>query len=195
MSLEEKRTKVLELFHESKSVFNFKEVEKLAVKKGVIQQSVKDVVKSLVDDDQVFQEKIGIGGFYWSFPSKVVNELQQKISFHEQRRDAGQTELQQLSAELEQSKARIEGTEDRASKKRRLEELQSEEGLLSTELAKYEGNSANALKLLQEGIEVAKTAVNRWSDNLDAGRKYLKNKYQSEKGVLDKLFPEFDYVS
>ena len=53
MSLEEKRTKVLELFHESKSVFNFKEVEKLAVKKGVIQQSVKDVVKSLVDDDQV----------------------------------------------------------------------------------------------------------------------------------------------
>ena len=56
------------------------------------------------------------------FPwSQVVNELQQKISLHEQRRDAGQTELQQLSAELEQSKARIEETEDRASKKRRLE--------------------------------------------------------------------------
>ena len=53
MSLEEKRTAVLELFHESKSVFNYKEVEKLAVKKGVIQQSVKDVVKSLVDDDMV----------------------------------------------------------------------------------------------------------------------------------------------
>jgi len=71
MSLEEKRDKVLELFHESKSVFNYKEVEKLAIKKGVIQQSVKDVVKSLVDDDLVLQEKIGIGGFYWSFPSKV----------------------------------------------------------------------------------------------------------------------------
>lgn len=36
-----------------------KELEKLGPKKGVISQSVKDVIQSLVDDDLVFKDKIG----------------------------------------------------------------------------------------------------------------------------------------
>lgn len=36
-----------------------KELEKLGPKKGVITQSVKDVVQCLVDDDLVFKDKIG----------------------------------------------------------------------------------------------------------------------------------------
>lgn len=40
-------------------VFQLKELEKLGPKKGVISQSVKDVVQSLVDDDLVSKDKIG----------------------------------------------------------------------------------------------------------------------------------------
>ena len=39
--------------------FQLKELEKLGPKKGVISQSVKDVVQSLVDDDLVAKDKIG----------------------------------------------------------------------------------------------------------------------------------------
>ena len=39
--------------------FQLKELEKLGPRKGVISQSVKDVVQSLVDDDLVSKEKIG----------------------------------------------------------------------------------------------------------------------------------------
>lgn len=39
--------------------FQLKELEKLGPKKGVISQSVKDVVQSLVDDDLVLKDKIG----------------------------------------------------------------------------------------------------------------------------------------
>lgn len=39
--------------------FQLKELEKLGPKKGVISQSVKDVVQSLVDDDLVSKDKIG----------------------------------------------------------------------------------------------------------------------------------------
>ena len=39
--------------------FQLKELEKLGPKKGVITQSVKDVVQSLVDDDLVLKDKIG----------------------------------------------------------------------------------------------------------------------------------------
>lgn len=40
-------------------IFQLKELEKLGPKKGVISQSVKDVVQSLVDDDLVAKDKIG----------------------------------------------------------------------------------------------------------------------------------------
>ena len=47
-----------------------KELEKLGSKRGVVQQTVEEVVKSLVDDRLVECEKIGSGNFYWAFPSK-----------------------------------------------------------------------------------------------------------------------------
>ena len=55
LSLEEKRTKVLEIFHESDDVYQLKEIEKIAAGRGVTVQSVKEVVQSLVDDDLVHQ--------------------------------------------------------------------------------------------------------------------------------------------
>lgn len=50
-----------------------KELEKSGPRKGVISQSVKDVVQSLVDDDLVLKEKIGTS------VSKTAYEL--KLSF------------------------------------------------------------------------------------------------------------------
>lgn len=41
-----------------------------------MQQSVKDVLQSLVDDGLVTVEKIGTSNYYWSFPSDV----QQKVA-------------------------------------------------------------------------------------------------------------------
>lgn len=55
LSLEQKREKVLEIFHESDEVYQLKEIEKKAAARGVVAQSVKEVVQSLVDDDLVHQ--------------------------------------------------------------------------------------------------------------------------------------------
>lgn len=41
------------------NILQLRELEKLGPKKGVISQSVKDVVQSLVDDDLVSKDKIG----------------------------------------------------------------------------------------------------------------------------------------
>lgn len=41
-------------------LFQLKELEKMGPKRGVISQSVKDVIQSLVDDDLVAKDKIGI---------------------------------------------------------------------------------------------------------------------------------------
>ena len=36
----------------------------------MIQQSVKDVVQALVDDNDLHQEKIGSSNFFWAFPGE-----------------------------------------------------------------------------------------------------------------------------
>ena len=60
LSLEEKRKKMLEILYETKDFFLLKELEKIAPKqKGIIAQSVKDVLQSLVDDNLVDTDKIG----------------------------------------------------------------------------------------------------------------------------------------
>ncbi|KAM1273712.1 hypothetical protein TB2_023372 [Malus domestica] len=50
---------MLQIFYDSQDFFLLKELEKLGPKKGIISQFVKDVIKSLVDDDLVFKDKIG----------------------------------------------------------------------------------------------------------------------------------------
>jgi hypothetical protein len=41
------------------------DIEKLASKRGVVLQSVKEVLQTLVDDDLVHAEKIGISNYFW----------------------------------------------------------------------------------------------------------------------------------
>lgn len=53
VSADEKLKRMLAIFHESADVFTHADVEKLSVKRGIISQAVKDVLQSLVDDDQV----------------------------------------------------------------------------------------------------------------------------------------------
>lgn len=60
LSVEDKRIKLLEIFHETKDFFQLKELEKLGPKmKGIVSQSVKEVLQSLVDDNLVQMDKIG----------------------------------------------------------------------------------------------------------------------------------------
>ncbi|KAK8286747.1 hypothetical protein V6Z11_D07G011000 [Gossypium hirsutum] len=83
LSLEEKREKILQIFYESQDFFLLKELEKLGPKKGVITQSVKDVVQSLVDDDLVSKDKIGTSVYFWSLPSCAGNQDERETALAE----------------------------------------------------------------------------------------------------------------
>ena len=41
------------------------DVEKIAAKKGVVLQTIKEVLQSLVDDDLVHSERIGASNYFW----------------------------------------------------------------------------------------------------------------------------------
>ncbi|KAJ4845588.1 Meiotic nuclear division protein 1 [Turnera subulata] len=120
LSLDEKREKILQIFYDSQDFFLLKELEKLGPKKGVITQSVKDVVQSLVDDDLVSKDKIGTSVYFWSLPSCAGNQLRDVY----RKLDSDLQSCKKKHAELvEQCAALKKGREDSDEREEALAEL------------------------------------------------------------------------
>ncbi|PHU08158.1 Meiotic nuclear division protein 1 -like protein [Capsicum chinense] len=111
---------MLQIFYDSQDFFlcssvgdvNGKEHEKSGPKKGVISQSVKDVIQSLVDDDLVFKDKIGTSVYFWSLPNCAANQLRtlyRKLETDLQTNQKRHTEL------VEQCNALKKGHEESVS--------------------------------------------------------------------------------
>ena len=77
-----------------------KEIEKFGAKKGVNPMTIKDVNQSLVDDNLVQQDKIGIGQFFWSLPSKAGNDRQTLIKKLDDQ-------ISTTKSDIEESKSKI----------------------------------------------------------------------------------------
>ncbi len=58
MSLAEKREVLLQVFGDSEDVFQLKELEKIASKKGINSMVVKDLLQGMADDDMIHAEKV-----------------------------------------------------------------------------------------------------------------------------------------
>ena len=70
VSAQDKRIRMLEIFQETQDFWQLKELEKMAPKlKGIVSQSVKEVVEGLVSDGLVITEKVGTSNYFWSYPS------------------------------------------------------------------------------------------------------------------------------
>ncbi|XP_061048489.1 tripartite motif-containing protein 2 isoform X1 [Eubalaena glacialis] len=88
LSAEEKRARMMEIFFETKDVFQLKDMEKIAPKeKGITAMSVKEVLQSLVDDGMVDCERIGTSNYYWAFPSKALHARKRKLEVLESQEE------------------------------------------------------------------------------------------------------------
>ncbi|KAL0426939.1 UNVERIFIED_CONTAM: Meiotic nuclear division protein 1 [Sesamum latifolium] len=199
LSLDEKREKMLQIFYESQDFFLLKELEKLGPKKGVITQSVKDVVQSLVDDDLVFKDKIGTSVYFWSLPSCAGNQLR---NIH-----------RKLDSDLQSSKKRYIELIDQcnALKKGREESvnhlphsnffgMNADSSFSQDEIVQYSDNDPATFETMKKAIEVAHTAANRWTDNIFTLRQWCSHNFPQAKEQLDHLYNEvgitddFDYL-
>lgn len=189
---------MLDLFFEKKEFFQMKELEKLGPKeKGVISQSVKDVVTMLVDDGLVDTEKIGTMVCFWAFPSKAMNTRKHRLD--DMR--AKKLELDSAVSAVEKKiSAAAEGKEDTEERRLLLSEmasLESKKTELTAEIDKYKEFDPETIKALQTEAEKAKEAANRWTDNIESIKQWCKKKFGIEEKDLNKQFeiPEdMDYV-
>jgi predicted transcriptional regulator len=165
VSFDDKRLRLLEIFARAE-VFTLKEIEKIGSKeKGIVEQTIKDVLQTLVDDGLVETDKIGAGNFYWALPSKAGNSRRAQIS-------KLQSELQLKTAaisDLEKRKRESEslrGDSGRAAKIAQHTALNSNIKRLREEISKFSTCDPEVFAKLQKEAKVAKVAADRWTDNL-----------------------------
>ncbi|KAM3937910.1 meiotic nuclear division protein 1 homolog [Leptodactylus fuscus] len=198
LSVDEKRTKMMEIFFETKDVFQLKDLEKIAPKqKGITSMSVKDVLQSLVDDAMVDSERIGTSNYFWAFPSKALHARKRKLETLESQLSEAAQKKKQLEESVKKAKVGRQDTEERTKLAEELQTLRQQREQLMTELEKYKECDPDVIDEIREANKVAKEAVNRWTDNIFSVKSWAKKKFGFEESKIDKTFgipEEFDYI-
>ncbi|XP_078119877.1 meiotic nuclear division protein 1 homolog [Sander vitreus] len=198
LSLEEKRSRMMEIFFETKDVFQLKDIEKIAPKtKGITPMSVKDVLQSLVDDNMVDCERVGTSNYYWAFPSKALHARKKKLE--ELQSQISEAKQRKVSVEKAVEKAKVgrQDTKERSSLLQELQALKEERTQLQAELDKYRECDPEVIEEIRKSNVVAKEAVSRWTDNIFAIKSWTKKKFSFDDSHINKAFgiPEdFDYM-
>ncbi|XP_076244366.1 meiotic nuclear division protein 1 homolog isoform X2 [Calliopsis andreniformis] len=189
MTLDEKRIKMLQIFYDKKEFFTLKELEKIAPKeKGIVVQSVKDVLQTLVDDGLVRSEKIGTSVYFWTFPGENITAIEHRISKASKKIVEAEFKLQKLKEACEKEKIGKEDTEERQALLLELEELKAKEDQLRKQIAKFSDADPEVVAKLGEKVKEYKEATNTWTDNIFAIQTWCKTKFDIPEESLNKQF-------
>ncbi|EJD03047.1 meiotic nuclear division protein 1, partial [Fomitiporia mediterranea MF3/22] len=164
LSAEEKRVRLLEIFHETKDFFQLKELEKLGPKmKGIVQQSVKEVLQGLVDDSLVQSDKIGSSNFFWSFPSQRGALMNSRLNTAKETRANLQSQLQDLQDTIENEKIMRADNDERTSALTELASTKAQIVELEKELAQYGSCDPAKIEAKRRAAKLAHEATIRWT--------------------------------
>ncbi|XP_027312444.1 meiotic nuclear division protein 1 homolog isoform X1 [Anas platyrhynchos] len=198
LSVEEKRARMMEIFFETKDVFQLKDIEKIAPKeKGITSMSVKDILQSLVDDGMVDTDRIGTSNYFWAFPSKALHARKRKLEELQSQLAESSQKKEALQKSIEKSKIGREDTAERAALTEELAALRKKKEQLKAEIDKYRECDPDVVEEMRQTNKIAKEAANRWTDNIFAIKSWAKRKFGFEESRIDKSFgiPEdFDYI-
>ncbi|KAK2631827.1 hypothetical protein EUGRSUZ_L02391 [Eucalyptus grandis] len=176
---------MLQIFYESQDFFLLKELEKLGPRKGVITQSVKDVVQSLVDDDLVSKDKIGTSVYFWSLPSCAGNQLRNVYRKLESDVQSSERRLVELADQCNALKKGREESDEREEALSNLKKVEEKYNELKDEMAEYADNDPAAFEAM-----MAHAAANRWTDNIFTLRQWCSNNFPEAKEQLEHMYQE-----
>lgn len=152
-----------------------KELENLGHKVGVISNTVKDVVQSLIDDNLVETDKIGVGNYFWSLPSKGRQIRMNKLEDIKAKIMEYKTQKKALSQNIKNQLADKPDTSERLEK---LQELKNSIATLET-LTNQKDSLKSCTKAYydecQEKVSKLTANYNTYTENILLARSYLKN--------------------
>ncbi|KAI8351539.1 meiotic nuclear division protein 1, partial [Blakeslea trispora] len=186
LSFEEKRKRIEKIFHDSGEFYQLKDIEKIGPKKGVVSQSIKEVLMSLVDDGLVVTDKIGTSNYFWSYPSEAMNVVTKEKSRQEQLRKA-----------VKEAEEDREETEERQQLLTELDQLNTISADLRKALEQYKQNDPQLYQKKASAANTAKEAANRWTENVWEIQSFCVNRFGMERALFDKTFgiqEDFDTI-
>ncbi|KAI5451973.1 hypothetical protein NCC49_001272 [Naganishia albida] len=166
LSMEEKKKKMLEIFHDTKEFYTLKELEKIAPKmKGIVQQSVKDVLTDLQGDSLVQFDKIGTSNYFWSFPSADGASKQAALNKEKSELATVLAKVEDAQKALRDAEKGREDSQPRRDLLSRLAAARTTHDTLKKELEAH--GAADPVKFAEKkrAVEFAKEASLRWTDN------------------------------
>ncbi|MCL7046786.1 hypothetical protein MKW94_024849 [Papaver nudicaule] len=183
-----------------------KELEKLGPKKGVISQSVKDVIQSLVDDDLVLKDRKFCEYIFTfgSLPSCAGNQLRNVSNKLGSNLKSSKKRLAEL---IEQRDGLKKGREDSDEREEALAELKTVEtkyNELKSEMGQYADNDPATLEamtvgiltpsyisiLAENAIEVSHAAANHYTIFGWMQQSWCSNNFPQAKEQLEHLYTE-----
>ncbi|OJT09324.1 Meiotic nuclear division protein 1 -like protein [Trametes pubescens] len=133
--------------------------------KGIVSQTVKEVLQSLVDDGLVQMDKIGSSNFFWSFPSQRGAMMQNRLKTVKDTQGSLQGQLDELRTAAEAEKASRPESASRTQMLEDLSTLKKEHAQLEKELAAYGACDPAKVEEKRRAVVLAKEAAVRWTDN------------------------------
>ncbi|RIB08286.1 meiotic nuclear division protein 1 [Gigaspora rosea] len=189
LSAAEKRKRLEALFHETKSFYQLKELERLAPKKkGIVAQSVKDVLQDLVNDNLVSQDKIGTSNYFWSFPSSALQSRKIKIEELHEEINKLKEKIADQQANIEKASGGREDSAERASLLKTLAEAEALNKRNEEELKRYRECDPVTLNDKEKYAKLYLEGANRWTDNIFILQSYCANKYNVERADFNRQF-------
>jgi predicted RNase H-like nuclease (RuvC/YqgF family) len=190
LSFEEKRKRMLDIFKDDPSFFHLKDIEKLGTKKGIIYQSIEDVLDSLVNDNLVETEKIGSSNFYWALPSKIYQVKKNTLDKNNSIIENLKGENQNLKIKIKEQKVMRKETDERREKLDELDEINRRIEEYTKKLNDYQKNDPVRY---QNILHDSKQFINLnevWKDNIYAIHQWMKSKNPDVN--LVEMFPELE---
>eukprot|EP00171_Calliarthron_tuberculosum_P008255 IDg8255t1 len=199
LSFDEKRERLQQIFTESAQFYTLKELEKIAPKKKdwFVDNSVKEVLQSLVDDDLVNTDKCGNQTVYWCLPSEASQKRKaklEKLRAELAAKEKKHSSLQEVLVDLEEGR---EESEERTNFLKKLTELQEKDAELDKNLARFAVFDPTSIAKMKEQSAKAKECANRWTDNIFNCQTWAKTKFSMDRRDFGKQFEipdELDYL-
>jgi len=188
---EESRRVILDIYNKTKQMYTLNEIKTLAAKNGVNCNIVADINQSLVDDELVHKEKVGIFYYYRLFPAKKDRVLHLQHEQTLRHIEKYKRKIAKASVSLADAKR------ERAKKIARLAELTKERQVAQEELDSVKENKDPQVSLdLKKELDFVKQAANRWTDNVINCKSYLVKERRVDKRDAMKILEitsAFDY--
>lgn len=200
MSLDEKRSKLLEFFTREHMFYNIKEVEAQGSKfTGVHPMQIKELLQTLVDDGMVNAEKCGVTTLYWCFEYDKHKKMKVLVERSQNKNDDLTKEIQSIvkSIKIEKEK-RTKGNGEVMIQK--IANLKKEKKALQEKMSSSAFDMDRVESIKKElQIEISNGEI--YTDNIESLIYYFNKKngieremFKQELGIPDEFkdFPNLD---